>query len=211
MRHAMKQNGFFRELRETQPDAFLVLGNEFFMEKLFKNVAAEYEDAGVNKPPCFMLDKTVINQENSFKSYLDHYLYALPMQPVNWQYFTFPSTFLGRQGAYDALRWLTQAPSASLFLPKEFHMEAMEEKVQVQRQAFREQHGVGEEQTLVFIGAGNTKEEIIYSVELGLEATAQLAKRKVLNNQPACNFRCVVSVQEEWAWVAEDLLAEREE
>jgi hypothetical protein len=57
----MKKDGFFTELNETKPDAFLTLGNEFFMEKLYKNIAAEYSDKAIIKPACFMLDKTVIN------------------------------------------------------------------------------------------------------------------------------------------------------
>lgn len=186
-----------------------MLGNEFFMEKLFKNISAEYQDRQVVKPPCFMLDKTVINQENSFKDYVDHYLYSLPMEPVNWQYFKFPSTFVGNQGAYQALHWLSASPT--LFLAKEYHMETAEEKVQHVRRTFRDNQNISEEQTLVFVGAGNTKAEILYSVELALESVKELSKRPVLNNQAMSNFKCVVSVEKELAWVVEDMLAEREE
>lgn len=76
------------------------------MEKLFKNIAGEYNELNKVKPPCLMLDKLVINQENSMKDYLDHHLYTLPLQPVNWQSFTFPSTFIGKHNVYSALKWL---------------------------------------------------------------------------------------------------------
>lgn len=98
-----------------------------------------------------------------------------------------------------------------MFLAKEYHMETAEEKVQQVRRAFREEKQVSEEQTLVFVGAGNTKAEILFSVELALNSVKELSKRPVLNNQPMSNFRCVVSVEKDLAWVVEDMLAEREE
>jgi hypothetical protein len=115
------------------------------------------------------------------------------MQPVNWQYFKFPSSFVGKEGAYQAIKYLTGGHN-NLMLPKEYHMEVIETKVQQIKTLFRQEHNIKEEETLVFIGAGNTKQEIQYSVNLALESVIELSKRPVLNNQPMTNFRSVISV-----------------
>ena len=42
MRQEMNKNEFFKDIINIKPDSYLVLGNEFFMKKLYKNIAEKY-------------------------------------------------------------------------------------------------------------------------------------------------------------------------
>ena len=86
-------------------------------------------------------------------------------------------------------------------------MEVMEEAVQKKRRVFRTAHQMGDEQTVVYVGAGNTKEEILFSLQLAIDSVTELRSRPVLNNQPLSNFRVVVSVEKDLKWVVDDLLS----
>jgi hypothetical protein len=38
----MNKNEFFNHIFDIKPDSYLVLGNEFFMEKLYKTLSEKY-------------------------------------------------------------------------------------------------------------------------------------------------------------------------
>lgn len=40
-------------------------------------------------------DKLNIHQKYEFKEYLDHFLYTLPVDPINWRNYKFPGTHVG--------------------------------------------------------------------------------------------------------------------
>ena len=76
-------------------------------------------------------------QRHEFKIYLDHFLYTVPKQPVNWKNFVFPSTCVGQQGVYDAYRFLAQrneffsnwVQEDSISLGEQGHQEIMEQLI----------------------------------------------------------------------------------
>lgn len=41
-RNLMKKNGFYRDVNYTAPDAFLCVGNEIFMQRVFNDIHTVY-------------------------------------------------------------------------------------------------------------------------------------------------------------------------
>jgi hypothetical protein len=113
------------------------------------------------------------NQRSEFKTYLDHFLYTVPTKPVNWRYFTFPSTSVGQEGVYQAYRYLYEKNEYyksyylkpdSIQISAENHQEVIDALVSEQRSVFREKHGLTEDHQVFFLAPGNTPEEVYFLI-----------------------------------------------
>jgi hypothetical protein len=91
------------EMVQENVVSFIVLGNEFFMSRLYKKLSAYYAEKGIMRPPTFFYDKMMKNLTWDFKQYLDHMFYQLPLRSVNWMDFQYPSTLVGHEGIARAI------------------------------------------------------------------------------------------------------------
>lgn len=91
-------------------------------------------------------------------------------------------------------------------LPTEYYMEIMEEMVQKERNTFRQKMGFADEHLLVFLGAGNTIEEVKFSIKVAQESIQELLKRPMMNNLPSNNVKLIVSVPKDLKWILDDHL-----
>merc|ERR1719378_1131444 len=85
-----------------QPSAYLILGNNHFMYRFNEKLQAYYYQNHKFKPPMFYLDKMIYNASHDQEGFCDHQFYTIPKEPVNWQYYRFPSTFIGFSGVSKA-------------------------------------------------------------------------------------------------------------
>ena len=114
------------------------------------------------------MEKYHHNQRHEFKVYLDHFLYTVPKEPVNWRYFTFPSTNVGQQGVYEAYRFLYQdneffrnwVSEDSIHVSDNNHQEIVEQLVQQQRNKLREQNQLTEDHQVFFLAPGNAGNDV---------------------------------------------------
>jgi len=83
----LDNSNFFNEVLATRPSAFFVLGNEFFMRRLFTLVGDVYYNHDLLKPPTFHLGRSHSMLRHEFKDYLDHHFSVIPRPAVNYQYF----------------------------------------------------------------------------------------------------------------------------
>lgn len=181
----MNKNEFLDDIKDIQPDAIITLGNEFFMGRVLKAVTGRYknnpspnkitliffwkikglyDELKLIKPPTFHSDKLVINQTKDTEDFLDHFFYSIPREPLNWQYYKFPSTAVGVDGVYRAFRYLySQSPEFqscinsdnTILLSRKHNREIMETLIEQERLRFRAKHKIPETQTLIFCAPGS--------------------------------------------------------
>ena len=138
------------------------LGNEFFTTRLYVKLTNLYDSNDLLKPPSIYVNSMLIDQRHEFKEFQDHILYSLPIDPVNWRYFKFPSTFVGVEGIAKAYRFLYQtsqkykgfAKENSILISHQYHKDIMEELIAKERVRFREKNGIGEAATVFFLAPG---------------------------------------------------------
>jgi lipid A disaccharide synthetase len=152
----------FKDLLELRPDAFVSLGNEFFTKRLFIRLTNLYDSHELMKPPSIYVNNMLIDQRNEYRQFQDHILYSLPIEPVNWRYFKFPSTFVGVEGIAKAYRFLYQtsqkyqgfAKENSILISHQYHKDIMEELIEKEKVKFREKNGISESATVFYLAPG---------------------------------------------------------
>lgn len=115
------------------------------------------------KPPAIYVNNMLIDQRHEFKAFQDHIIYTLPKEPVNWNYFKFPSTFVGVEGVANAYAFLYRTSTKyqslvkknSIFISHQYHKDIMEELISKERIRFREKHEINESATVFFVSPGN--------------------------------------------------------
>lgn len=80
----LDKSSFFKDIYKLKPAAFLTLGNEFFMSRLYDHLRVCYHEVDLIKPALFHLDRTHANQKHEFLGYLDHCFSTLPKKAVNY-------------------------------------------------------------------------------------------------------------------------------
>lgn len=206
VRKEMNKNEFLDDIKDIQPDAIITLGNEFFMGRVLKAVTGLYDELKLIKPPTFHSDKLVINQTKDTEDFLDHFFYSIPREPLNWQYYKFPSTAVGVDGVYRAFRYLySQSPEFqscinsdnTILLSRKHNREIMETLIEQERLRFRAKHKIPETQTLIFCAPGNREAEVNWTVDLlrnGVQEFLKLDKIKPINSD---NFTVVITASAE--------------
>jgi len=114
------------------------------------------------KPPSIYVNNMLIDQRNEYRQFQDHILYSLPIEPVNWRYFKFPSTFVGVEGIAKAYRFLYQtsqkyqgfAKENSILISHQYHKDIMEELIEKEKVKFREKNGISESATVFYLAPG---------------------------------------------------------
>lgn len=168
-------------LFEREPLAFLTLGNEYFMKRLYLMTQKKYhENRGSNKmkPPMVFYDRFMIDQRYDNLYYLDHFIYKTPRNPINRVHYNFPSTYTGSQGLFDVYEYLYKQNSqfsglvdkSGIYLSTESNEILMDELILQSRAAFRKKHSIPETATVFFASAGSDKDEVKASGKLFLDS-----------------------------------------
>lgn len=190
----------------NQPDAVISLGNEYFMKRLYLMIDRKFEEKAGSKlikPPMLHFDRLMTGQHVDHLKYLDHFFYNVPVPVVNWQHYTFPSTFYGSQGLFDAYEYLYKrskshsqlATGKSIWLNEEYNNVIIEELVLDSRAAWRQKHNVPETNTLIFVSPGSDRQEIKWSGALVSKAVDKFIHK--FSKVAADNFTVVISLPRE--------------
>lgn len=173
------------------------------MKILYEDAHLWYEEYKEQKPPMVYYDRFVHHQQQQHELYLDHVLYTIPKEPVNWQYYKFPSTFVGSQGIYDAYKFLYQssprhanlADENGIWVNLEFNNLLMENLITENRSNFRKVHNIGETVTLMFASPGSDLGEVEKFIKT-ISGGAKMFVEKYINTQrmSSDNFAIVVSI-----------------
>lgn len=110
------------------------------------------------KPPTTYYDSLVMNMNRSTQEWLDHMFYTVPRDPVNWQKFKFPSTYVGKWPAQKALAYLYRTSPEyeklvkenTIFLNEEYNQEIVEGLVHEEGLRFRKKHQLSDTATVFF-------------------------------------------------------------
>lgn len=167
----------FQQLLDKKPSAVISLGNEYFMKRLYLKIDQMYADpryGPILKPAMLYYDRLMIGQTVEHLKYLDHYFYTVPFHQPNWQNYTFPSTFAGSQGLFDAYSYLYKqsskysglASEKGIYLNREYNNIIMEELVLESRAAFRKKFSISEESTVFFGSIGSDRLEVKWSLPI---------------------------------------------
>lgn len=107
-------------------------------------------------------DSLIINQIRVSQKYLDHVFYTTPKAAVNWRYYTFPSTYVGKFGAAKALAHLYKNSSEHKHLLKEHtllvselnNQQVIEHLLKEESQRFRSANDLSDTATVIFTMPG---------------------------------------------------------
>jgi lipid A disaccharide synthetase len=193
----------YDKLFEKQTSAILTLGNEYFMKRLYLGVEKQYTNNAHKhqiKPAMLYYDKLMYGQHVDHLYYLDHYFYTTPYRPANWQRYTFPSTYVGIQGVYDAYEYLYRqtdkfrglVDSKGIYLNEEYLGIMIEELVLESRNKWRSKNQIDEATTLFFASPGSDQYEIKWSMPIISKAVDQFLTK--FSKVSAENFAVVVSL-----------------
>lgn len=170
---------------------------------MYESAHVYYRDHDIVKPPMIHFDRFIHQNQTEHKKYLDHILYTIPKEPVNWQYFKFPSTYVGSQGVYDAYSWLYRTSSKhtglvddnGIWLNLEFNSLLMENLIAEQRTIFRKAHNIGETQTVMFASPGSDAGEVGKFIKTISKGAALFVNKYIKNEKMTQeNFAIVVSI-----------------
>ena len=109
-------------------------------------------------------DKLVVNQAFNYQEYLDHIFYTIPIEPVNWQNFKFPSTYVGSWTAARAIEYLYNTSSKhknlikddnTILISREYNSQILEELITEERIKFREAQKIGDTINVFYVCPGN--------------------------------------------------------
>jgi len=191
---------------DFEPDIYLVLGNLFFMNKFYKDMANVYHDHGVIKPPTTYYDSLVMNMNRSTQEWLDHMFYTVPREPVNWQKFKFPSTYVGKWVAARALAYLYRnSPDYQNFLKENtfylnetYNQEIVEGLITEEGRKFRSKHQLADTATIFFTMPGNTSEEIKMAMPLIHSSVSEFLSKFTEGDRAIAkeNFALVITTEE---------------
>jgi lipid A disaccharide synthetase len=137
-------------------------------------VIERYIRNGAVKPPTFHYDKMHIHQKKEYEWYLDHFFYTLPIPAVNWEQYTFPSTYIGSNTVNSFYRFLYSRSAKfkdlvkenTIFISKEFNSRLIEGLVNEERSRFRDSFKIPDTNTVIYVHLGITKEEVKKNVTL---------------------------------------------
>lgn len=201
----LDNSNFFNEVLATRPSAFFVLGNEFFMRRLFTLVGDVYYNHDLLKPPTFHLGRSHSMLRHEFKDYLDHHFSVIPRPAVNYQYFQFPNTVVGSEGIGRAWQYLYQASPKfksfagenHIFLSQEFNKDIIESLVAEERQRFRRKNNITETRTVILLAPGNIPSEVDWSLAVVQKGVQEFFRRKEVKGLDKTNFHLLVLSPEE--------------
>lgn len=133
----------------------------------------------------FYYDNLVIHQKKHMEQYYDHMFYNLPRPAINWQYYTFPSTYVGSQNAVNVYNYLYSqsdklkdlAKENSIFISNEHHSRIVETLIHEERPKFRKNFNIADTATVIYAHLGVTKEEIEANFKLVDEGVDQFLAR----------------------------------
>mmetsp|Transcript_15083 Transcript_15083/g.17403 ORF Transcript_15083/g.17403 Transcript_15083/m.17403 type:complete len:523 (+) Transcript_15083:56-1624(+) len=201
-----KNQSGLKTIVDFQPDVYLVLGNLFFMNKFYKDIANLYQDRGILKPPTTYYDSLVMNMNRSSQEWVDHMFYTVPREPVNWQKFKFPSTYVGKWVAQRALAYLYRnspeyekfVKENTIYLNELYNQEIVEGLIAEEGKKFRSKHQIGDTATVMYTLPGNTSEEIQLAMPL-IHASVNQFVSKFTEGERAVakeNFVLVITTEE---------------
>jgi lipid A disaccharide synthetase len=199
------EKDLYTRLLEQKPDAVITLGNEYFMKRVYCMAEKKYAQAlqsKTYKPPMIHFDKLIINQHIEHEGYLDHFFYSIPLEPINWTGYKFPSTFVGSQGLFDVYSHLYQGSSKhknlvdknGIYINEEYSPILFEELILQRRSEFRTANDIPETNTVIFASPGSDQVEINWAVPKIAEGVNILLKR--FSKVASDNFTVVISLPE---------------
>lgn len=192
-------------LFEKEPLAFLTLGNEYFMKRLYLMVDKKFQENHHQKkmkPAMLFYDRFMIGQRYDNLKYLDHFIYHTPYNPLNKLFYDFPSTFTGSQGLFDVYQYLYKqheqykrlADDSGVYLSLESNDIVMDNLIMHSRSAFRQKHSIPDSATVFFGSVGSNEQEVKWAGNLFCKGVNMFLDK--YSKVSADNFVAILSVPE---------------
>lgn len=138
------------------------------MNKAYQSIR-EYYDVQQNLAPPRVHFNNLLQlfSQTEKEQWLDHLFYTNPRPAVNPQNYKFPSTFIGNQGLYNAVRYLYSSSSRhsqlvddrGLWLDPTYHPLILENLTLEEGLRFRQKHKIDETATVFFASPGSSLAE----------------------------------------------------
>lgn len=187
-------------------DLLITVGNQLLSTRILEKISKVYNLEKKTIPFRIHYDRTKRLFNYDFHNHLDFFINTMPSVAFDLQEYDFPGVFIGKQVVFNAWKFLLGnsekyrecVKGRMIYLQKEVNHLVMEELIFEQRQVFRNEMGIEESATVIFISPGNEKNEINKNMPVCLNAVAgfvnKFTKSGRLNKN---NFHVVISLEKE--------------
>ena len=163
-----------RRIYQSRPDLILNIDNEYMTFLLMDEVKKFYKNSAITMPKRHYLNRFVKDMRNWSEQYVDFMHYTVPLTTAWGGGQKFASEYMGQYGTFEAVRHiyensslkhLVSADGSELHVSKRYFATDSEKAIQDIRASWREANGLNDEQTVIFVAAGNELKEAQFTAE----------------------------------------------
>lgn len=156
-----------------RPSLILTLDHDILSIKQHRLFSEIYKSTSIPRPKQVHYGRFVYRMDVSHLEVIDHVLYTIPINPINWTRFKFPSTYVGQSAFEKAYRFLLERNGGEhLFTDDSVKMNIdhfyseTETYIEAERKKFRKTHSIDESATVLFLWPGNKNSEVQWSLPI---------------------------------------------
>jgi len=204
----IKKNNIVEQIQQHKPSLVLTIDHDILSFKIHRQISDLYKVSATSKPKQVHYGRFCNRYKPYQLDYLDHVLYTNPIEKSNWNFFKFPSTYIGQSSFEKAYRFLLERnggdhllTSDSVFVNRDHFYSETEQYIEAERSHFRKKFEIPENATVLFLAPGNEKGEISWSLPILNETANNFVKEYAkpysnrLDSQPNDHFSVVIPAE----------------
>ncbi|CAG9322498.1 unnamed protein product [Blepharisma stoltei] len=169
----ISKNQIIDKIAGFRPSVVLTLDHDQLSFRIHRQIAQLYGKTNLSRPKQVHYGNFVNKYQPYQLSYLDHVLYTMPLEPINWNKFKMPSTYIGQSAFEETCRFLLSRNGGdhlltenSIFMNKDHFYSEMDQYIEAERNTFREKFGIAKDATVLFLAPGSLESEIAWSLPI---------------------------------------------
>jgi lipid-A-disaccharide synthase len=159
------------KIRGYRPNLILTIDSDILSWRIHDKLAQAYKTSALPKPKQVHMGKFISKYEPKQEEFLDHVLYTMPIEPVNWNKYKFPSTYIGHEAFERAYRFLLSRNGGehlmtddSVFMHRDHFYSETDQFIDAERKTFRTKFGIPDFGTVFFFAPGSLPDEVDWSL-----------------------------------------------
>lgn len=171
----IKNNDILTKIMCARPSSIVTIGHEQLSLRIHQQLAELYGQSSLDRPSQIHFGKFIKNILLQEQGHLDHVLYSVPIDPVNFNFSRkFPSTYVGQVAFEKALRYLLEKWDTdkqflrddSVMMHRTHFYEEIEPFILKEREEFRKEHDIPEDNTVFFLEPGHLEKDVKWALPI---------------------------------------------
>ena len=154
---------------DQNPSYFISIDNELLSWKIYKEISNTYFKKAVGMPERGLVNRLVRDYTFEHREMVDHLYFTVPKEKVSQAFASFPSSYIGHYGAFDALKFIVgkdfNAPNNAVRLSKEHAEVQIDKEIMKQRKAVRQQYNISDDSVVMFVAPGSEEGEANFCID----------------------------------------------